>query len=356
MKKEYPNYLGKMREIENNIKEEDNNVLKEYMDFCLLSSGKEKTEQRKRYALQFLDIAEVPYNNFNREIIEHIYKLIKDTDREICGKNEVIKQLKFFIKWKFDVEKDSKILKNINVIPQRKGYNTSKLNPSSLVTKEEINKLITAAGKDWKKVSMVSLQTELGLRPQELLNLKWGDIKIVEGIGEAKIFSSKTKDTRVLPFKVSVNPLIKWKNVYPFPDIKNNDFIFPSLYSRKKPLYRTYLSQLYRKLSREAGIRLIYPYLARHTKMSEVNKKCPSKIAAAYGGHGEKTAFMYTHLSEADIKEVILKQMYDIKESVGSPKLIKQFKELKEYVLGIEKRLKKDFKKLDNNYLALIKK
>jgi integrase len=332
MKEVYPQYLGRMREIEESIKEEDINILEKYMEFCALSSGKEKTKQRKRYALQFLDIAETSFNNFDRKIIEHIYTLIKQTDREIIGKNEVIKQLKFFIHWLKD---DENLLKGIKNIPQRRGYNTKKINPSTLPTQEEIETLISACKNDHKKIAMLSLQTELGLRPHELLALKWKDITIEEDIGEVKVFANKTSETRILPFKTSVLPILKWKEAYHYTDLKPNDLVFPHPYIRKNQLYRTYLSSLYRQLCQRTELRNIYPYLCRHKRMTEANKKMPSKVASAYGGHSEKTASMYTHLSEADIREVVLKQLYGIKEPD-----IKTKKELTKRVDKLEKELK----------------
>lgn len=336
MKNTYPNYLGKMRDIENNISIKDKEVLEEYNKFCLLSSGKEKTEQRKRYALQFLDIAEKPFNEFDRDVIEHIYNLIKNSDRETGGKNEVIKQLKFFVNWKFE---DANLLKGIKALTQRKGYNTKKLNSSTLITKEEIEALIKACASNPKKIAMISLQVELGLRPQELLNLKWKDVKIDDEIGEIKVFSNKTKETRVLPFKNSIGPLLKWKKVYHYPNLKQNDYIFPHPYIRDKPLYRTYLSQLYKRLSDIAGIRHLYPYLARHTKMTELNKKLPSKVASAYGGHSEKIAERYTHLNENDIREVVLKEIYNQKEPD-----IKKRKELEREIDTLKKQTKLNFR------------
>lgn len=312
MKKRYPNYLGRMKEIEEKISIQDKEVLENYKKFCALSSGKEKTEQRLRYALQFLDIAETSYHEFNKDIIENIYNLIKETSREVGGKNEVIKQLKFFIIWLKD---DPSLIKNLKTLQQRKGFNTQKLNPNSLITPEEIEALIRACENNPKKIAMITLQTELGLRPHELLNLKWSDINFNDNeTGEIKIYASKTRDTRILPFINSMHALINWKKFYHYPEPKNNDLIFPHPLIRQQKLYRTYLSQLYLALCKKAGIRHIYPYLARHTKLTEINKKLPSKVASAYGGHSEKTACIYTHLNDADIREIVLKELYKQKE------------------------------------------
>jgi len=335
MKEVYINYLGRMKEIEDNISSEDKDVLNDYLNFCSLSSGEDKVLQRKRYVLQFIDIAETKLKEFNNEVIEHIYKLIKNTDREIAGKNEVIKQLKFFIRWKFE---DENLIKFLKAIPQRRGYNTRKLNPQSLIKEEEIKKLITSCKSNPKHLAMISLQTELGLRPHEVLALTWNDINT--DIGEIKVFTNKTKETRIIPFQTSIQPILNWKEVYHYPDIKNNDLIFPHPYIRKKKLYRSYLSQLYRRICKKVGLRHLYPYLARHTKMTEANKKMPSKVASAYGGHSEKTAGRYTHLSEADIRDVVLKEMYNIKEPTIAEKTT-------------IKKLKKEITKIENMYVEL---
>lgn len=356
MKELYPDYHNRMHEIEARVSKEDNDILENYMKFCSLSSGKEKTQQRKRYALQFLDIAETSYKNFNREIIENIYRLIKDTDREITGKNEVIKQLKFFIRWLKD---DENLLKGIKLITQIKGYNTKKINPGTLPTKEEIEQLISACKNDHKKIAMISLQTELGLRPHELLGLKWKDITIEGDVGEIKIYSNKTRETRVVPFKDSVIHLLRWKESYHYSNLKPNDLVFPHPFIRNKQLYRTYLSTLYRNLCLKMGMRNLYPYLFRHRRMTEANKKMPSKVAAAYGGHSEKTASRYTHLSEADIREVVLKQLYDIKEpdiktkkeltkrieqlEKDNKNIVKQNKEIVEMITEWQKQVAKHF-------------
>jgi integrase len=338
MKKEYINYLGRMKDIESSISDDNNKILQDYIRFCSLSAGKEKQEQRKRFALQFLDLAEKPFKDFNREVIQDIYLLIKNSDREISGKNEAIKNLKYFIRWLKD---DENLLKGLKAIHQRKGYNTKKLNPSTLLTEDEIKALLNACKSEPKKVVMISLQTELGLRPSELLALKWKDIKIdeSEGVGEVKIYSGKTRDTRVLPFKDSINVLLLWKEYYPFPNLKDNDLIFPNPLIRNKPLYRSYLSQLYRNLSRKLGMRNIYPYLARHSKLTKMNGKLPSKVAAAYGGHSEKIASVYTHLSEDDIREIVLKQIYDIKEPDTKTK----------------KKLEEDIEKLKLGFSEIVK-
>lgn len=325
MKDHYPNYFQRMREIESKISKQDRQIIDDYLKFCSLSAGSEKVEQRKRYAIQFLDIAEKSFKDFDRNIIEGIYLAIKNADRETSGKNEAIKNLKYFIRW---LTKDANLLEGLKPVTQRKGYNTSKINPSTLPTDSEIKMLIKASKNNLMHVAMISLQTELALRPHELLGLKWKDVTIEGEVGEVKVFASKTQESRVLPFKDSIIHIERWREAYPH-NIMRESLVFPNPLT-KKPLYRTYVSSLYRRLSKQAGIRHLYPYLFRHSRLTKMNGKLPGKVAAAYGGHSEKTAGIYTHLSEADIRSIVLKEIYAKEpEIVGSKKLKKELQEIK---------------------------
>jgi hypothetical protein len=97
MKESYPNYFGMMKEIEDNTSLADKKIIEKYLDNCRLSAGEEKIQQRKRFALQFIDISETPLKDFDRSIIEHIYLVIKNSDRLTSGKNEAVKNLKHLI-------------------------------------------------------------------------------------------------------------------------------------------------------------------------------------------------------------------------------------------------------------------
>jgi len=292
MKKAYPCYKGKMADIEKNLSKEDKALLEDYISFCSQNAKGDKLEQRKRYAIQFGDIAEVPFRKFNNpKLIQQLVSIIKNADREIGGKNECIKQLKFFVKWLFN---DANLTKNIKPIPQPSGYNTKKLNPNTLVTEKEQEALVRGA-ESLKHKAMVVLLLECGLRPHELLALKWENIKFAGSGGSIQIFSTKTNATRVLPFKTSYIPLVRWRNEFEYPNRKHSAYIFPSPRDRCKPLYRSYISMLFRKICKEQNLRNINPYLLRHTKLTFMNKNLPEKIAAKYGGHSIQTSARYTH-------------------------------------------------------------
>ena len=337
MKKKYPNYLNKMHLAERKLTPEDWTILEEYLNLCRLTAGEDKVQQRRRYVIQFRDVAEVPYDKFDKKIVEAIYLLIRNSDREDVGKNEAIKNLKRFINWRFE---DMNLTKNLKVINIRKGRNTKKINPSTLVTGEEVEALIRACN-SLKEKAMVTLFIECGLRPQELLALKWDDIKIDGDVGQLRVYSNKIKETRILPFKTCLIHVLRWKDEYQFPNRRSGDLIFPNPTDRNRKLCRTYLSDLFRRLCKRAGIRHIFPYLARHTRITQLKKELPVAVCSAYAGHSEKTSATYTHLAEDDVRQIVLEKIYNVKEPTLEErrKLENEIEQVKSDMLEYKKRI-----------------
>lgn len=337
MKKEYPNYLHKMHLAEKKLDEEDQRILEEYLNFCRLTAGEDKVQQRRRYVIQFRDLAGVPYDEFERKTVEGIYLLIKNSDREDVGKNEAIKNLKRFVNWEFE---DMNLAKNLKAINIRKGRNTKKINPATLITEKEVEALIRACN-SLKEKAMITLFIECGLRPQELLGFKWDDIKINGDVGQLRVYSNKIKETRILPFKTCVIHVLRWKDEYQFPDRRAGDLVFPNPSDRNRKLCRTYLSDLFRRLCKRAGIRHIFPYLARHTKITQLKKELPIAVCSAYAGHSEKTSATYTHLTEDDVSEIVLEKIYNIKEPTPEEKrkFEKEMKQIRREIMEYQERL-----------------
>jgi integrase len=317
MKKEYPSYMDKMQDLESSLSRPDKKVIDEFFSFCRLSACEYKASQYKRHLIQFIDISEVSLSKFDQQIIEGIYRIIRDSTKEVCGKNETIKTLKRFVLWKFN---DANLIRNLKAIPQRKGFNTKKLNPFTLVKEEEIEGMLRSCN-TLKDKAMLTLFIELGLRPHELLALRWKDLSIFEDVAQIRIYANKTRETRVLPFKTSLIHILRWRNEYSFINRTEQDLLFPNPQDRSKQLCKRYLDMLTRKLCKKAKIRNIFPYLIRHTTLTKINKILPGKVAAAYGGHTEKTSAVYSHLSEQDIIQVVLDKVYNIKDPVKKQEL-----------------------------------
>lgn len=314
MKKDVPNYWDlngcKINSIYNKLSKEDRKVIDDYIRERSTTASDYKVRQYKTRLLILRDIAEVNLSKFNNaELINNLLILIKNSDREACGKNELRKVLKNFLEWKF---KDTDLIKNIRM---EKSFNEKRFNASALPSPEEIEKLIRVASYSLKLTAMITLQSELALRPHELLNLKWKSFKFFEGYGEVEIYANKTTQVRVLPFKDCLIHILRWKEGFEFPNRREEDYIFPNPDDRTKPLYKQYMAQIYRRLSKRAGIRKINPYMIRHAVLSSIYKKTKdSRLTAKFGGHSLKTSEVYVNLNDRDIKDIILEQIYNIKE------------------------------------------
>lgn len=109
------------------------------------------------------------------------------------------------------------------------------------------------------------------------------------------------------------------------------------------------MSMLFRSLCKRANLRPITPYLVRHSVLSSVYKKSKdSRLTAKYGGHSLKTSEVYVNLNEEDIKEIILEQIYNIKEPdiKTRRKLEKEISELKKDNEQLKKAFKQIYEKL----------
>lgn len=57
MKKKYSSYLNRMHLAERKLTPEDRTTLEEYLNFCRLTAGEDKVQQRKRYVIR-----DLPFN------------------------------------------------------------------------------------------------------------------------------------------------------------------------------------------------------------------------------------------------------------------------------------------------------
>lgn len=367
MKKEYPCYWHKkglkMIRIEKRISNEDKEILEQYLRDCRVSAGEDKVMQRKRYVLQFWDITECNFSKFNKETMEGVYTLIKNTNRENIGKNEVIKNLKKFFVWlvkkkivNISTDDFTDLMDRLKIMKVKDGINSQKINSNTLIKEEEAEALIKATT-DIQQRTHVIFHLEAGVRNCESLILKWSDILFDENTGTAliNVYSPKTGETREIPIKHSVPFLLDWKNNAKYN--KLSDYVFPN--EQGERLNSHYLTMLFRRLCKRAGIRNIFPYLARHTTLTNVYKNCSDSIASKYAGHSPEMGRVYTHLDNSQVIEGVLKNVYEekvlTKEGTTDLKKIKKDnKALKETVneliksVGILSEKIKMWENLDN--------
>ena len=117
-----------------------------------------------------------------------------------------------------------------------------------------------------------------------------------------------------------------------------DDYVFPSQRNRDKPLSSGTLPILLKRLSKKAGIsRNIFPYLLRHSRLTEINQKLPIHLATKFAGHSVKQSQTYVHLSSKDLTSAMRKIWKDKKiPQEQQNKYEKELEELKMQIKAIQ--------------------
>jgi len=233
-------------------------------------------------------------------------------------KNDYKKIFKRFLKWQYqDLEmiEGDKVKLGFKGVSSKRAFNKEKINKNTLVKAEELERMIRIA-KSLKWKAIISFAYESAFRPCEIAQLRWKHCKFDDSLGLCRIWvlSPKTKEDREVPVKDCVVHLKRWREEYQFPNRNDNDYVFPSQHDRLKPMGEGVMGQMFKRICEEAKIRHIYPYMLRHSRIYEIQKRCPEKIAAKFAGHSIETSEIYNHLADDDVEESMLKEIYATKE------------------------------------------
>lgn len=321
MKNTYPSYRESgVKHIEDSLKGTDKKIYQDYLNFAGTTASARKLEQYRMYLLQFIDIVEKPLNKITKTDAEEFWKIVNhDTLREIHTKNQIRMVVKRFLKWYY---KDLEMIENLHT--QKHLVNSKRFNKTSLIKKEEIEKLLRTAN-NFRDKAIITLLYESAGRPEEVRKLKWADIDFMNK--QVKLYSSKTKQARVIPIDISISRLEEWKQDYFFPSVKDIDYIFPSHVNREQPLTESFFTQLIKRLCIKAKIKKITPYDFRRARLTElyIDKKVSDLVHRKFAGHtpDSKMTAIYVKMDESDMQETI-KGLYDVKLSPEEETSLKQ--------------------------------
>lgn len=350
MKESFPLYnQGDLVDIEKRLSKKDKDILEQFLRKCSITAGAEKVKKIKRHLIQFYDITEKGFDEQDKNSIEAFLVLLNKSKRSVWTKNEMKGYLKKFLKWFY---KDYELVEDI----KREFTNiANKVNENNLITEQDVKKMLNSAENN-KERAYLSLMFEIGARPQEVLSLRWKDIKFLEGYANVLLFSNKTKRSREYPVVESGEELYKWKQTYFFPDVKPQDLVFPSRY-RNKQMTTNGANKLLRRLSVKAGIdKDVWNYLLRHTRATRLYEELPSPIVEKLMGH-QNMSKTYAHISNKKTREAILTKLKKLdkldskkaKELEGEIEKLKkdrkrvydEIEDLKQYLLGEIKKQKR---------------
>ena len=332
MKNSYPDYWNnKSKQTRNRdtledvftaLSKENQTIINEYISYCRKDAGENTLRKYWNKIVQIADVMEKPLDKLTLKDVLGFLAILNTSNRGTDSRNDTKKVLKRFLKWKYKGKKE--FLDIDREIKQKKKGSSERLSKKDLLTPEEMELLVRNADSlRWK--ALIMLMYETGCRPEECYKLKWKDLDF--NTKQVSINSSKTKEARVIPLENSIIHLKRYYNEYSFPDVTENDFIFPST-NREKHINPETISAFLKQLSKRIN-KKVFPYLFRHTRLQEIRPKLSVEAYQKLAGHSIETALKhYGHLDQEDAGKEMREFIYKVQELTPQEK--NEIKKLKE--------------------------
>jgi len=340
MRKTFPSFRrGQSFEEFDKLPKKDKEDIQNYLKYVsITSSSATRLENNKRTLINLRYTIEKSFDKITLEDLREYLSMLNSSKNTNSSQNEYKATTKRFLKWKF---KDwSERFQDLSDIKLHMKINEEKINAGTLLKAEDIKKIMNTEKQLFWKSFFISLY-ESGLRPIELRQLLWKDVRLeIEGdLTEIHIFATKTSKARSVYVKEATFYLKKLKESSDCP------LVFPSVKDHTKPLDKGVVANWLKRLSLKALDRPVTPYLLRHTRATELytNANIPDKIVQKFLGHSKSMSDVYTHMSNEDVKESMGNSVYNIDDM---PREKKHELELK--VERMEKQLFEISKKLLN--------
>jgi integrase len=330
----YPSYKGiTMQEIKAKLPSVVRKDIDNFLEYCAIT-GSASTIQKHSYKI--IQICDVMQKDTSKIVLQDVRKflvILNESKRGADTQNDIKKTLKRFLKWKYkDWNRRFEELKDVR---QKKKPKSDRLKKEDMLSLEEIETLIRDA-QDLKMKALIILMFESAGRPEEIYNLKWKSINFEDK--ELTLSSAKTGDVRTVPIDQSVNRLKLYKQEYPFPKVKAEDYVFPHPQDRKRPVTTQVMDYYLKKVIGKSIKKKVNPYLFRHTRLNSVRKKLSPDVYEKFSGHSMAVALEhYSHIDNEDVREEMNRKIYDIEELTQSQK--EEFKEMKKEVTELKEYL-----------------
>lgn len=350
MKKEYPDYRKlnlDLEEVFNTLPSQTQSILNNFM--IEVSTTTSKASQKKVFLkiVQIADILEKELTKLSDDDVTKFLALLNNSDKAVATINDTKKVLKRFLRWYYaDWSKRFKSFKAEKWKCSSK-KEARQLVKSDLLTADEM-KMIVNAAESLKMKTLLLVMQETANRPEEVLKWKWKDIDFKKK--EVKLYSSKTGETRHIPINESIAHLQRYKTECFYIPPTNEDWVFPQSKYPDKHMTPQDLEYYLRKIEKKLKFsKHLYPYLWRHSVLSQMIKKLSPKVYEMYSGHALETGMkIYSHLDTDDLREELYKKVYEIEELTKGEKqefekLKKEFKDFKKEGLNEMKKYKEMF-------------
>jgi len=327
-----------------NLSLKEKQIIDDFVKYVsITSSSQKRLENNKRTLTTFRYVVQKNFNDINLKDLRDYLGLLKSSKNTNATQNEYKASIKRFLRWKFKDWSDR--FQNLEDIKLHFALNEERINAETLVSKEDIEKIVQEEKKTYWKAFFLTLY-ESGLRPVELRNLNWKNIKFnVDGnISEINVFATKTHKARSVYVSEATFYLQKLKE-------KRKDFtnplVFPSLRDPSMPVSKGVLSLWLTNISKRVLGRAIFPYILRHSRATELytNASISDAVAQKFLGHSKSMKDVYTHLSNKDVKEAVGKTIYKFEDIAPEEK-----HELQEKIERLEKQNNEMAKKWESKF------
>lgn len=285
---------------------QEQKLIEDFIAYCGITAGPGKQEDIKRNLIQFRHIIQKNFGEISLTDLRHFLILLNHSDRKEYTRNGIKAHIRRFLRWHF---KDwSQRFDEFQDIKLRNAFNEEKINEGTLLKKEQIE-LIVKRERDFVRRAFFVILYESGMRPQELTQLRWKNVRIDvgQGLSQIHIFATKTARARTVFVKEATSYLRKLF------DNRASEYVFPAHEDANTPLPKSTSFRWVQEMGKAVGLN-IFPYLLRHTRAHELYSRMPAKVAQKFMGHGSDMSNLYAHISSKDIKESMLKTVYNFEE------------------------------------------
>ena len=258
------------------ISEENRGVIRAFEEECRGI----RPSSRLHYVKELRAVAALLGKPFREATKRDIKRVVWDyaRGRRVKTVNNFKVAVKRFYQWLYEMDDDyPEVVKWMKPTPTK-----NRIKPEQLVTEEEF-RLILRACNNQRDRTILQLFREVALKPHELLGLRVGDVRPTK-YGVLITVDGKT-GTRKIPIIDSAPDLRSWLNMHASRDEPEAPLFYAFKKGGEVPLKYEGLKSLFRRLKRATGIkRRIYPYLLRHTSLTEDAKKLKEPILREKAG------------------------------------------------------------------------
>ncbi len=318
------------------LSKKNKTLIDDFLNYCKITACDSSIVKIRGKIILIADTFGKDLDKLTIKDLEKFLILLNKSELAIATKNDIKKNLKRFIKRNYpDWSSKFNGLMDVKLNTKQESRRLSK---SDLLTPDEMQMIISSA-ESIKHKTILLLMQETANRPEEILKLKWGAID--NNSKEIKLHSSKTGEDRIIPINESFQHLERYRKECFYEPPRNTDYVFPNPRNNKKHITTQALSDFILKIERKLKFKKhLYPYLWRHSILSQMITKLSPKVYEMYSGHSLETGMkIYAHLDTTNIKKELWEKVYDIEELTQKDN--EEIKNLKERLTAIEKIIQK---------------